>query len=58
MLDICIVVTKIVYVVQFETVLKLVPVVQTDANWDCMIWLKNALAALNTLGCLETRHLS
>lgn len=57
MLDVRIAVAKIVDAVQLETVLKSVPVVQADANWDCMTWLKNALAALDTSGCLGTRRL-
>lgn len=55
MLDVHIAVAKIHDPVQLEAELKLVPVVQANEKWDCITWLKNALAALDSSGCLGTK---
>lgn len=55
MLDIHIAIAKIHDPVRLEAVLKVVPVNQADEKWDCITWLKNALAALDSSGCLETK---
>lgn len=55
MLDIHIAVAKIHDPVRLEAELKLVPVVQADQKWDCITWIKSALAALDSSGCLGTK---
>lgn len=55
MLDVYIAVAKVHDPVRLEAELKMVPVVQANEKWDCITWLKNALAALDRSGCLETK---
>ncbi len=56
-LDVRIAVAKVVDPVQLGIVIKAVPVVQNDQSWDCITWTRNALAALDSSGCLGARRL-
>lgn len=49
-------VAKIIKPEEVEMILRAIPIVQNNPDWDCITWVKDALTALDQSGCFGTRQ--